>query len=72
MIRERERATNRNNIILALTMTGYVISADSIHASASEGVEKASSDPLIIDTLALIAKFFADTLSPNVLLFIHV
>ena len=53
-------------------MTGYVISADSIHASASEGVEKASSDPLIIDTLALIAKFFADTLSPNVLLFIYV
>ena len=52
----------------ALTMTGYVIGLELIHASASEGVEKASSEPLMIGTLALMANSLADVLSPNVLL----
>ena len=56
----------------ALTITGYVIDDELIHSSASEGVEKASSDPLIIGTLALMANSFADVLSPNVLLYCFV
>ena len=49
-------------------MTGYVIGLEEIQAEASEGVEKASSDPVIIGTFALIASSFAETLSRNVLL----
>jgi len=56
----------------ALTITGYVISEELIHSSASEGVEKASSDPLIMGTFALIASSFADVLSPKVLLYCFV
>ena len=52
----------------ALTITGYVIGLELIHSSASEGVEKASSDPVMMGTLALIANSLADVLSPNVLL----
>ena len=40
-----------------------------IQASASEGVEKALSDPVMMGTLALMASSLAEVLSPNVLLY---
>lgn len=39
-----------------------------IQASASDGVEKASSDPEMIGTLVFIASSLAEVLSPKVLL----